>query len=164
MVGWGLQRAAIALPRSRDLRVPWSPQQNCAALRSSYASPVSRPRPQAGLSTWSASVSGVPYATSAPRKRLETCNRPSDLGRAGSPAWHPSYSADATPSRIIHNVVQAGYRCGIDEGCTGRILHQRFYLSGGRLDSSTILQCNTCISPQHQFPSSDCASCPSKRS
>ena len=164
MVGGALQRTAIALPRSRDLRAPWSPQQNCAALRSSCASPVSRPRPQAGLSTWSASVSGVPYATSAPRKRLETCNRPSDLGRAGSPAWHPSYSADATPSRIIHNVVQAGYRCGIDEGCTGRILHQRFYLSGGRLDSSTILQCNTCISPQHQFPSSDCASCPSKRS
>ena len=108
MVGGALQRTAIALPRSRDLRAPWSPQQNCAALRSSYASPVSRPRPQAGLSTWSASVSGVPYATSAPRKRLQTCNRPSDLGRAGSPAWHPSYSADATPSRIIHNVVQAG--------------------------------------------------------
>ena len=113
-----VQRTGIA----RDLRVPWSPQQNCAALRSSYASPVSRPRPQAGLSTWSASVSGVPYATSAPRKRLQTCNRPSDLGRAGSPAWHPSYSADATPSRIIHSVVQAGYRCDIDEVCTGRIL------------------------------------------
>ena len=164
MVGWGLQRTPIALPRSRDLRVPWSPQQSCAALRSSYASPVSRPRPQAGLSTWSASLSGVPCATSAPRKRLQTCSRPSDLGRAGSPAWHPSYSADATPSRIIYNFVQAGYRCDIDEVCTGRILLQPFYLSGGKLDSSAVVQCSACISPQHQFPSSDCASCPSKRS
>ena len=49
------------------------------------------------------------------------------------PAWHPSYSANATPSRVIH--WRAGYKCDIGEVIPGRIFLQRSYLKDVKLDS-----------------------------